>query len=64
MRHMAVELSDETLAFFLCSIFGWTGMPAAFQVVSRCIKWELERLVSGPVLLYVDDISPVSLRWI
>jgi hypothetical protein len=36
VHHMAVELSYFN--FFLCSIFGWTGMLAAFQVVSRCLK--------------------------
>jgi hypothetical protein len=62
VRHMVVELSEDTLIFFLCGIFGWTGMSAAFQVVSRCLKWELSRIVSGPVMLYVDDIFSVSLR--
>jgi hypothetical protein len=37
-------------------------MPADFQVVSRCLKWELSRIVSGPVMLYVNDIFSVSLR--
>ena len=61
VRHMAVELEDDVVIFFLCGIFGWTGMPAAFNVISRTIVWELSRLLQGRLLMYVDDIFGVCL---
>ena len=41
VRHMAIEVDKDVVVFFLCGIFGWTGMPAAFNVVTRTILWEL-----------------------
>ena len=39
--------------FFLCGMFGWTGTPAAFQVLNRAIVDVLEYKIKG---IYVDDI--------
>jgi hypothetical protein len=54
-------LSNENIIFFLCGVFGWTGTPASFQVVTRVIKSELKSRISGAVEMYVDDILGVSL---
>jgi len=62
-KHLAVELENDIIVFFLCGTFGWNAMPATFQTASRAVRWELERLVSGLVLLYVDDVFSASLRW-
>ena len=39
-------------------------MPAVFQVVTRAIKWELQRVgkLKGRMEMYVDDIVGVTLR--
>ena len=34
---MGMELSKERVFIFLCGVFGWTGTPAAFQVVTRAL---------------------------
>jgi hypothetical protein len=40
----AMLLSEDRVYFQLAGIFGWSGTPAAFQVVTRAITWELTRL--------------------
>jgi hypothetical protein len=62
VRYVASELSGDKVMFFLCGIFGWTGTPAAFQVVTRAISWELEQVLVGLMLMYVDDMVGVCLR--
>lgn len=54
-------LSNENIIFFLCGVFGWTGTPACFQVVTRVIKSEVKLKIKGEVEMYVDDILGVSL---
>ena len=56
---LGVEMTDDLVMFFLCGIFGWTGTPACFQVVTRAIKHELARKLKGAALMYVDDIFGV-----
>lgn len=60
--NMAAELDDGNLIFFMCGVFGFTGTPAAFQVVSRVIKFEVNRLITGRMDIYVDDMFGISLR--
>ena len=48
--------------FFLCGVFGWTGTPYAFQVVTRSILHELRKSTCGDVTMYVDDLIGVCLR--
>jgi hypothetical protein len=59
---LGARLSEERAIFFICGIFGWTGTPAAFQVVTRAIQYEVNRLVFGLVQMYVDDIFGISVR--
>jgi hypothetical protein len=59
VRHMAVEAEDDVVTFFLCGIFGWTGMPAVFNVITRTIVWEVSSRIQGRILMYVDDIFGV-----
>ena len=56
VRLMAAEMDDDRFIFFLCGVFGWTGMPAAFQVVTRAIHdcharmwttWQVSRAIHG-----------------
>ena len=39
VRKLAMEMSDDFVMIFLCGVFGWTGTPAAFQVLNRTIHW-------------------------
>jgi hypothetical protein len=63
VKQFAFELPDERVVFFLCGIFGWTGTPAHFQVVTRALLWELRKKVTGRLNMYVDDFMGVCLRW-
>ena len=56
VKHLGMEMTNDRVMFFLCGIFGWTGTPAAFQVVNRAIMDELEYKIKGKALMYVDDI--------
>ena len=63
VNQFAFELTDERVVFFLCGIFGWTGTPAHFQIVTRALLWELRPRVSGRLNMFVDDFMGVCLRW-
>ena len=47
--------------FQIAGTFGWSGTPAAFQVVRRAISWELKHAAKSSMLMFVDDISPYVL---
>ena len=53
-------LTDDLVYFHLAGIFGWAGTPAAFQVVTRAISWELYHALQSRILMYVDDIIGVG----
>ena len=59
---MGMTLSNNRVFIFLCGVFGWTGTPAAFQVVTRALTFEMNHKLKGNVLIYVDDIMGVCLR--
>jgi hypothetical protein len=65
----AQELVDGLICFHLCGVLGWSGTPAAFQVVTRAIKWELAHKLRRKHVMYVDDILywaqayGVTYRW-
>jgi hypothetical protein len=56
---LGMEIADDLAMFFLCGIFGWTGTPACFQVITRAFSFELNRTLRGSALMYVDDIFGV-----
>jgi hypothetical protein len=56
---MGSELAEDRVMFYLCGFFGWTGTPAAFQVVTRACLYELRKLDIGCVTMYVDDVMGV-----
>ena len=45
---------------FHTGIFGWTGMPGAFQVVTRVIFRLVNARIWGKAMMYVDDLMGVS----
>ena len=55
----AMQLTNDLIYLQLVGIFGWAGTPAAFQVVTRAIQWELKHRLAGSTLMYVDDIIGV-----
>ena len=64
---MAAEMQGGFVALFYCGIFGWTPMPAVFQVITRAIEWEMAQpgRLKGRMKMYVDDKIGVSLRkWV
>ena len=58
---LTMEMTEGLAMVFLCGVFGWTGTPAAFQVITRALVWELRRVLSSSLVMYVDDIIAVSL---
>ena len=60
VENLGIELSDGNIMFFLAGVFGLTGMPMAFQVVTRAIVFEVSRLIHGRLKMYVDDGLGVS----
>ena len=64
---MAAEMQQGYIALFYCGIFGWTPMPAVFQVVTRAVVWEMAQpgKLQGRMTMYVDDMIGVSLlKWV
>jgi hypothetical protein len=61
VRLLCSEMTDDQIVVFICGIFGWTGTPAAFQVITRAILWELSLILAGFTLMFVDDIVGVCL---
>jgi hypothetical protein len=55
----AMLLTGDLVYLQIAGIFGWSGTPAAFQVVTRAICWELRHSLRGRSLMYVDDILGV-----
>ena len=60
-KYFAMEIFGDRIYIHLCGIFGWTCTPAAFQVVSRGIQWELKHRLKGRCQMYVDDIIGVCM---
>ena len=64
VKVMGLELSDGVTYFSLGGHFGWTGLPAAFQVITRALVWEIMHNPNIPawVKMYVDDLFGVCRR--
>ena len=62
VQNLAMEMTNDKVIVFICGIFGWTGTPAAFQVVTRALLHELRNVLYGDVTMYSDDILVVTLR--
>ena len=54
-----MNLTGGLVIIVLCGLFGWTGTPFAFQVVTRAIVFELLRATVGDLRMYVDDMMGV-----
>ena len=49
-------LTGDLVYLQLVGIFGWSGTPAAFQVVTRAISSELKHALKSRTFVCVDDV--------
>jgi hypothetical protein len=68
VRLMAYELTDDLTMFYTRGMFGWTGSPFMFQVITRVLHRLITRDINGvkivgEIVMYVDDIMGVSPIW-
>jgi hypothetical protein len=62
-RLFAMELVGGLCVIFLVGTFGYTGTPAAFEVVTRALRFELSYRLLGVLLgVYVDDAMAAAWR--
>ena len=62
VKWMAAALLCGAIIFFVAGIFGWSGMPFAFDPVTRAIRWELQRRLVGCANIYVDDCMGATIQ--
>ena len=55
-----MEVIGDLIQLQIVGIFGWACTPAAFQKVTRAIKWELSHTLKSVVEMHFDDIIRVS----
>jgi hypothetical protein len=58
----AMLVSDDLVYLQAVGIFGWPGTPAAFQVVTRALTWEMRHALRSSTVMYVDDIMGVCFK--
>ena len=56
----AFPLTDNIVVIHLAGLFGWIGMPHAFQVLTRTLQALCRHIISGLCYWYVDDLMAVS----
>ena len=59
-KWFAFPLTDDIVVIHLAGLFGWIGMPHAFQVLTRVLQKLCRHLISGLCYWYVDDLMAVS----
>lgn len=59
-RLLAFELTEGMAALHCTGMFGWTGTPYCFQVVSRVLLDIIRPVIVGLLHMYVDDLMGVS----
>ena len=57
---LAFPLTDDLVIIHLVGIFGWLGMPFAFNVLSRTLLILIFHAISGKADMYVDDVMGCS----
>jgi len=65
IQHVCMEMTEDLFMVFLCGVFGWTGTPAAFNVISQLVLWELKNNGSFKALarMFCDDLMAASWEW-
>jgi hypothetical protein len=46
---------------YIVGMFGWTGTPFAFDVVTKSLRRAIRKIISGSLEMYVDDLMGCSL---
>ena len=59
-RLFAFLLIDDVVVIHLAGLFGWIGMPHAFQVLTKTLQALCRHIISGLCYWYVDDLMAVS----
>ena len=59
-RLFAFPLTAGIVVIHLAGLFGWIGMPHAFQVLTRALQALCRHIISGLCYWYVDDLMAVS----
>lgn len=62
VRYLGCALTDDLVLLYHCGLFGWTGTPYAFQVITRVLVRQISSRVSGRVCMYVDDLIGICLK--
>jgi hypothetical protein len=57
---MAFALAGGLVAIHFVGLFGWMGMPAAFQVLTRALQVLVNAAITGRASFYVDDCMGCS----
>lgn len=61
VKFLACELTDELILLYHTGLFGWTGTPYAFQVITRVVKRLLRKHISEYIEMYVDDMIGICM---
>ena len=51
---------DDVVLIHLAGLFGWIGMPHAFQVLTRTLQALCRHIISDLCYWYLDDLMAVS----
>ena len=63
VKYLACLLTDDLVLIYHTGLFGWTGTPYAFQVITRVIKRLLRKAINQYIEMYVDDIIGICLNF-
>ena len=62
VKLFACELTDNLVLFYHTGLFGWTGTPYCFQVITRVVERLVQAGIKGRMKMFVDDGMGVTLR--
>jgi hypothetical protein len=59
---LAFELTEGMTVLHTTGMFGWTGTPYVFQVITRVLCDMLRPVLTGKAKMYVDDMFGIATR--
>ena len=57
---LAVELTETITLIHTAGSFGYTGTPAAFEIITRSLRFVISHDIHGRMTMYVDDMIGCS----
>ena len=63
VRLMACELTGDLVCIYHTGQIGWTGMPFAFDIITRTLRKLVRSVIRGRMTMYVDDMIAVCMAW-